>query len=100
MNVETLSLKIGEYARSVLAAKASAWQTKFALGAASVVAAQKTPLLVAASGAVRPDGDVDLDALRAVVKAGFETAGHVDLLGGMLGFDPSDADEFFSWLGT
>lgn len=100
MNVETLSRKIGEYARTVLAQKASAWPSKFALGAASVVAEQRAPALVASAGAVRPDGEVDLEVLRAVVKAGFDAAGHVDLLGGMLGFDPSDADDFFSWLGA
>lgn len=99
MKIDMLSQKVGEYARGVLAPKTSEWTSRFALGAASVVAARRVPALVAAAGAVGPDGEVDVALLREVVKAGFEQAGHVDLFG-VLGFDPSDADDFFAWLGN
>ena len=88
MDVETLSNKIGEYARMVPSA------------GFSVLAGMNLPGLLAVSGAVRPDGEVDLDALHASVMSCFESSGHVGLLLAMLGFGPSDAEGFFSWLGT
>lgn len=100
MNTEELSAKVLEYARSVLAPKAKTWPAKFMIGAGSVSIARKAPSFALMAGAVSGDGTVDMPVLHEVVKSGFEAAGHLDLPGGLLGFDPQDAEDLFTWLGN
>lgn len=88
MDAATLSNRICEYARTVPSA------------GSAVLAGMDLPVLLASSGAVRPDGEVDLDALRESVMSVFGASGHVGLLLAVLGFGPSDAEAFFSWLSS
>lgn len=99
MHIDNLTDKLSEYVLAVLAPKAKSWSAKFALGAASESMRGRIRPFVGTTGAMAADGDVDMAELQRVVKAGFEAAGHVDLLGGMLGFDPQDAEDLFAWLG-
>ena len=99
MKLDELEQKVNSYALTVLAPKAQSWSARFAIGAGSVAMKDKVGSFVRMAGAMREDGEVDMDVLHRVVMAGFETAGHVDLYGGIVGFDPQDAEELFSYLG-
>ena len=98
MKLELLLDKLNEYAVTVLAAKAKSWPAKFMLGAGAVAMRQKTSDFISATGLVSPEGDVDISLLHNIVSSGFKTAGHIDLFGGVLGFDPEDAEDFFSYI--
>lgn len=98
MKLELFLDKINEYAVNVLAAKAKSWPAKFMLGAGAVAMRQKASDFISATGLVSAEGDVDISALHDIVSSGFKTAGHIDLFGGVLGFDPEDAEDFFSYV--
>lgn len=98
MKLATLLEKINEYSVTVLASKAKTWPAKFMIGAGTVAMANKAEDFIRATGLVDEDGDVDIATLHKFVAAGFKTAGHVDLFGGILGFDPEDAEDFFMYL--
>ena len=98
MKLELFLDKINEYAVNVLSAKAKSWPAKFMIGAGVVAMRQKASEFIRAAGLVSTEGDVDISSLHNIVSSGFKTAGHVDLFGGVLGFDPEDAEDFFSYI--
>lgn len=98
MKMDQLLSKVSEYAVMVLAPKAQSWASKFIIGSAPVAVAAKAEGFIRMIGAVDESGEVNIEMVKAVVLSGFKTAGHVDLFGGLLGFDPADAEEFFAWL--
>lgn len=99
MDIHQLEAKVSEYVATVMVPKAHSWQAKFALGAGARAMAGRLEPFVRAAGVVNGD-DVDVGALREIVLAGFRSAGHVDVFGGLLGFDPQDAEELFDHVGT
>lgn len=99
MTVEQLVGRISEYSQTVLLGKAKSWTAKFAIGAGTEVMLGKAERFISAAGVVGQDGEVDMAALHRIVTSGFKGAGHVDLFGGVIGFDPSDAEDLFSYLG-
>lgn len=99
MKLDELEQKVNSYALTVLAPKAKSWSAKFALGAGSVGMKDRIGPFVEMTGAMREDGEIDMDVLHRVVMAGFQAAGHVDLFGGIVGFDPQDAEDLFTYLG-
>ena len=98
MKLELLLDKLNEYAVNVLSAKAKSWPAKFMIGAGVVAMRQKAREFISAAGLVSAEGDIDISSLHNIVSSGFKTAGHVDLFGGVLGFDPEDAEDFFSYI--
>jgi hypothetical protein len=98
MKLELFLDKINEYAVNVLAAKAKSWTAKFMLGAGAVAMRQKASDFISTTGLVNAEGEVDVASLHKIVSSGFKTAGHIDLFGGILGFDPEDAEDFFSYI--
>lgn len=98
MKMDQLISKFSEYAVTVLSPKAKNWASKFVIGSAPVAMAAKADGFIRMIGAVDESGDVNIEMLKGVVLSGFKTAGHIDLFGGLLGFDPSDAEDFFKWL--
>lgn len=98
MELQALLGKVVEYSSSVLVVKAKSWASKFAIGAGTEALVPRAEAFIRASGTM--DGDnVDVAALRRIVMAGFNSAGHLDLMGGLLGFDPSDAEDLFKFIG-
>lgn len=98
MKLELFLDKLNEYAVNVLAAKAKSWPAKFMLGAGAVAMRKKASDFISATGLVNAEGDIDVASLHNIVSSGFKTAGHIDLFGGVLGFDPEDAEDFFSYI--
>ena len=98
MKMDQLISKVSEYAVTVLSPKVKNWASKFVIGSAPVAMATKADGFIRMIGAVDESGEVNIEMLKGVVLSGFKTAGHVDLFGGLLGFDPSDAEDFFKWL--
>ena len=98
MKLSTLLEKLNEYSITVLACKAKTWPAKFMIGAGTVAMAKKAEDFIRATELVDEEHNVDIPTLHHLVDAGFKAAGHVDLFGGILGFDPSDAEEFFIWI--
>lgn len=98
MKLELFLDKINEYAVNVLSTKAKSWPAKFMIGAGVVAMRQKASEFIRAAGLVSAEGDIDISSLHNIVSSGFKTAGHVDLFGGVLGFDPEDAEDFFSYI--
>lgn len=98
MKLELFLDKINEYAVNVLAVKAKSWPAKFMIGAGAVAMRQKASDFIGATGLVNAEGNVDVPSLHNIVSSGFKTAGHIDLFGGVLGFDPEDAEDFFSYI--
>ena len=98
MKLELFLDKINEYAVNVLSSKAKSWPAKFMIGAGAVAMRQKASDFISAAGLVNADGDIDVSLLHNIVSSGFKTAGHIDLFGGILGFDPEDAEDFFSYI--
>ena len=98
MKMDQLISKVSEYAVTVLSPKAKSWASKFVIGSAPVAMAAKADGFIRMIGAVDESGEVNIEMLKGVVLSGFKTAGHVDLFGGLLGFDPSDAEDFFKWI--
>ena len=98
MKLELFLDKINEYAVNVLSTKAKSWPAKFMIGAGVVAMRQKASEFIRATGLVSAEGDIDIPSLHNIVSSGFKTAGHVDLFGGVLGFDPEDAEDFFSYI--
>lgn len=98
MKLEIFLDKINEYAVNVLATKAKSWPAKFMIGAGAVAMRQKASDFISATGLVNAEGNIDVSSLHNIVSSGFKTAGHIDLFGGVLGFDPEDAEDFFSYI--
>lgn len=98
MQISDLIAKVREFAATVLVGKAKSWMTKFAIGAGMEAVADKAEGFIRATGTVAADGFVDIEKLHRIVTAGFGSAGHIDLLGGLLGFDPQDAEELFAYI--
>ena len=98
MKMDQLISKVSEYAVTVLSPKAKNWASKFIIGGAPVAIAAKADAFIRMIGAVDESGEVNIEMVKGVLLSGFKTAGHIDLFGGLLGFDPSDAEDFFKWL--
>lgn len=100
MKIEQLIGKISEYSQTVLVCNAKSWAARFALGAGTEAMLGRADQFIRATGTVSGDGEVDIAALHRIVASGFKSAGHVDLFGGLIGFDPQDAEDLFSYIGT
>ena len=98
MKLELFLDKINEYAVNVLSTKAKSWPAKFMIGAGAVAMRQKASEFIRAAGLVNAEDNIDVSSLHNIVSSGFKTAGHIDLFGGVLGFDPEDAEDFFSYI--
>lgn len=98
IQLNDLSSKVTEYAMTKLAPSAKSWGAKFAIGCFLPDVPQSVEKIARMSGSVDAAGSVDIDRLKTMIMSGFKTAGHVDLLGGMIGFDYSDAESLFSFL--
>lgn len=98
MQIQDLTSKIQQYAQTVLAKKANTWMSKFAIGAGTQAMIGKIEPFVRTTGTIDENGSVDVDALHDIVVCGFRSAGHLDLLGGMIGFDTQDVEDFYAWI--
>lgn len=97
MEIQALLGKLVDYSSSVLVVKARSWAAKFAIGAGTEALVPKADAFIRASGTMTGD-DVDVAALKRIVMSGFNAAGHLDLMGGLLGFDPADAEDLFKYV--
>lgn len=99
IHINDLIGKLTQYSSNVLVAKAKSWPAKFAIGAGTEAMSSRAEPFIRATGAVMEDGTVDLESLHRIVMSGFKTAGHLDLFGGLIGFDTQDVDDLFAWIG-
>lgn len=98
MKLDDLMSKTVEFALTVLQGKAKSPLAKLTIGAGTVVMAKKLRPIVEGSGLVDTDGEVDMQTFEDAVRVGFKSAGKIDVLGGMLGFDEGDAEEWLQYL--
>lgn len=98
MNINDLSTKVTEYAVSKLLPSTKTWLTKFAIGGFLPDIPANVEKLARMTNSVSPDGNVDVQRMKSVVMSGFNAAGRLDLLGGMLGFEPKDAEQLFDYI--
>ncbi|MGM9863780.1 MAG: hypothetical protein ACI305_05930 [Lepagella sp.] len=98
MTSEVLCTKVCEYATTILAPRAKSWTAKFAIGASIPMIRQKIPKMLSVFDVVGKDGEVDILRLETSVLGGFQSAGHLDLFGGVIGFDKEDAKALFDYL--
>lgn len=101
MTTDQMIERLCSYAGTTLAAKAKSKVTQFALGVASSGVGRRAlgnALAPMSAHFEKPDGSVDVAALKDAVAAGFKASGSLPVLGGMISVDATDADEFFRTL--
>lgn len=100
MQLNDLSARVCEYATTRLLPKAQGWLAKGAIGGFMPLVPGNLEKLARMTGTLDESGAVDVDQMKLIVTSGFKAAGHLDLLGGAIGFDPSDAEDLFRFLGV
>lgn len=100
MTAEEFKGRLASYMVGVMAPKARSWQAKFSLGAGAVIVPRRVDGVLESVGAICADGSVDVEMVREAVLSGFDASGRFDALGGLIGVEKADAEDFFAFLGV